>query len=84
MQKKTFTIAAVLFAGAVCCGQFEDISGNKNIRHDLRKNFHVNFTFNDKASKNLYKRQLMEFATSPVQVPLKWYFAGVAPREYVV
>ena len=84
MQKRFFTIAAVLFAGAVYCGQFEDISGNENVRHDLRKNFHVNFTRDDKAGKNLYKRQLMEFATSPVQVPLKWYFAGVAPREYVV
>lgn len=35
MQKRFFTIAAVMFAGAVCCGQFEDISGNENVRHDL-------------------------------------------------
>ena len=74
----------MFIAGGACPGQFEDISGNAGIKHELRKNFHINFVSKDKASTLLYKRQLMEAATSPMAVPLKWYFSGKAPREYVV
>ena len=84
MRKILFALGVSVFAGAVGAGSFEDISGNNGVKHDLRKNFHINFTQSDKASQLLYKRQLMEPATSPVMIPLKWYFSGVAPREYVV
>ena len=84
MKKRFFIAFPLLAAGLVCPGQFEDISGNENVKHELRKDFHINFTGKDNASKLLYKRQLMEPATSPMAVPLKWYFYGNAPREYVV
>ena len=69
---------------AVSVGQFENISANNSGKIELRRNFHILFPSEDKADIALYKRQLMEYATSPVQVPLKWYFSGVAPRKYVV
>ena len=79
------SITALLLAAAVpAFAQFENISDNSQVKHELRRNFHINFAKEDKASYNLYKRQLMEFATSPVKVPLKWYFSGVAPRNYTV
>ena len=65
-------------------GQFENISDNTQEPHELRRNFHINFAKSDKDSYNLYKRQLMEFSTSPAQVPLKWYFSGIAPKVYTV
>ena len=79
------SITALLLAAAVpVFAQFENISDNSQVKHELRRNFHINFAKSDKESYNLYKRQLMEFATSPVQVPLKWYFSGVAPRTCTV
>ena len=74
----------LLLAAVPAFTQFENISEKNQGKHELRRNFHINFAKEDKASYNLYKRQLMEFATSPVQVPLKWYFSGIAPRVYTV
>ena len=84
MKAEILLSACLLCAGSVLSGSFEDISGNAGVKHDLRKNFHINFTGGTNESKLLYKRQLMEPATSPVSVPLKWYFSGIAPREYIV
>ena len=85
MVKEFLSICSVTVLSVItCAGQFEDISGNQGVKHDLRRNFHINFTRSDKAGQQLYKRQLMEYATSPVQVPIKWYFTGEAPREYTV
>ena len=85
LKKLQITFLAILsFCKVVCGGQIENISGNTGAEIELRRNFHINFREGDKESKLLYQRQLMEFATSPLQVPLKWYFSGVAPREYVV
>lgn len=74
----------LLFSVNISGGQFENISANKTGKVELRRNFHILFPSSDKADTALYKRQLMEYATSPVQVPLKWYFSGAAPRKYVV
>jgi len=84
MRRYFFVTALLLAAGFVRGGQFEDISGKQGVKHELRKNFQINFSHEDKVLKALYKRQLMEFATSPESVTLKWYFSGVAPREYAV
>ena len=85
MMNKFLIFSVFLSVSAVFGGQIENISGNDGKKIDLRRNFHINFIQRDsKAGKALYQSQLMEFATSPVQVPLKWYFPGVAPREYVV
>jgi hypothetical protein len=74
----------LLFFANVCSAQIENISRNNSEKLELRRNFHINFTRSDKDGINLYKRQLMEFATSPVQIPLKWYFDGKMPRSYTV
>ena len=84
MKAEFLLSTCILCAGLISSAGFENISGNAGAKHELRKDFHINFAGGTNESKLLYKRQLMEPATSPVAVPLKWYFSGIAPREYVV
>ena len=84
---KKFIFIALFFSAAelLYADQIENISQNSDSKIELRRNFHINFIDRDtKDGKMLYQRQLMEFSTSPVQVPLKWYFSGIAPRKYIV
>ena len=74
LKKTFFVIVFFSLAGSVSGASIESISRYDSGKIELRRNFHINFTRTDKEGINLYKRQLMEFATSPVQVPLKWYF----------
>ena len=84
LKKTFFVIVFFSLAGSVSGASIESISRYDSGKIELRRNFHINFTRTDKEGINLYKRQLMEFATSPVQVPLKWYFDGKMPRSYTV
>ena len=84
MRAEFLLSTCILCAGLISSAGFENISGNAGAKHELRKDFHINFAGGTNESKLLYKRQLMEPATSPVAVPLKWYFSGIAPRKYVV
>ena len=91
MNKSLTAVIALLFCLNICAGQIflnsnasqvENISKNSDDKIELRRNFHINFiNRDDKAGKMLYQRQLMEFATSPVQVPLKWYWEGKMPTQ---